>query len=98
MNDLSGEWCIHGGGHRPSGARSAAEAGAIARYQPFSSLGTDTDVHTLYIAFLGASPDAAAQQRLVSLRNETDEFHIHQREVCWLRPTRVSGSHSPVLP
>ena len=44
------------------------------------------------IAFLHEQPAKAAQQKLLALRNEIDDFQFHQRELYWLRRTRMSES------
>lgn len=62
--------------------RSIAELQSVAALRPFSE--SDLEAATLYIAFLRKKPSAAPVARLVELRNEIDDFHVHKREVYWL--------------
>ena len=75
--------------------RTPAEVAAIAAHQPFGQ-GAVEKGHTLYITLLKTSPDAAAQKRVLALRNAVDDFHFHGREFYWLRrgghdSTKFSG-------
>jgi len=72
--------------------RSSAELAEIAYYQPFPAAELDTPIHALYIAFVRAAPTSAAQQKLLALRNEINDFQIHKREIYWLCRTRSSES------
>jgi uncharacterized protein (DUF1697 family) len=72
--------------------RSAAELAAIASYQPFAASELAADGNFLYVAFLADQPGDAAQQKLMTFRNEVDDFHIHKREVYWLSRKKISES------
>ncbi|HEU4323279.1 MAG TPA: DUF1697 domain-containing protein [Roseiflexaceae bacterium] len=75
--------------------RTPAEVAAVAAHRPFGE-GREAAGDTLYIAFLGSTPDEAAVQRLLALRNEVDDFHIHGREVYWgCRRTVSTSTFSP---
>ncbi len=74
--------------------RTTSEVAEIADYQPF----TDSEGHTLYIAFLAAPPGGEAKQKLLSFANEVDEFHVSGREVYWLcRKTMSESAFSGAL-
>ena len=68
--------------------RSPAEVAAVAAYRPF---GADAvaDGHTLSVGFLKAPPSTAAGRRIAALRSETDDLHVHGRELYWWRRTSV---------
>ena len=60
--------------------RSPSELAAIASYRPFADAVLDDDGSSLYVAFLPGTPNMAAQQKLMTFRTETDDFHVHERE------------------
>lgn len=68
--------------------RTLAEVGAVAEHEPFPS---DSD-GKLHVAFLPAPPDAEAAARLLALRADTDDLHLHGRELYWLRRVGVNES------
>ena len=70
--------------------RTAEQLAAIAGYAPFPP--SDQPVHGLYVSFLKAPLSDEAQQRLLALNSETDEFHAHGSEFYWLCRTRLSDS------
>ncbi len=71
--------------------RTAAELRDIAEYRPFRQ--TDMDAaKALNIAFLTGMPDGSAQQKLMGLKTDIDDFHIHDREVYWLCRKKQSES------
>jgi uncharacterized protein (DUF1697 family) len=72
--------------------RSAPELAAVAAYQPFPAEDLATPGSSLYVMFLHDSPSAATHARLVDLGTETDEFHVHEREIYWFCRTRLSDS------
>lgn len=72
--------------------RTSAELAATAAYQPFPDADLAAKDAALMIAFLREMPDKAAQQKLLALRNEIDDFQFHNRELYWLRRTRMSES------
>ncbi len=71
--------------------RTPAELGAVVGYQPFPTE-DGAGIHALYVGFLAAPPDAAAQDRLLAFRSAVDDFHVHGREVYWLCRTKISES------
>lgn len=70
--------------------RSPADLAVIAAHTAFPSPVDETA--SLYIGFLGARPAAEAESALMAFRNETDDFHVHGREVYWLCRTRYNDS------
>jgi len=71
--------------------RSTAELRQVANHRPFPSSETALGPSIL-VAFLSSPPDRAAKKNLIACRSETDDFHIHNREVYWLCRTRLSDS------
>jgi uncharacterized protein (DUF1697 family) len=71
--------------------RTDAELAAIANYKPFSQSDLDRAA-ALNIAFLADGLDDKSSQRLMALRTDIDDFHIHEREVYWLCRKKQSGS------
>ncbi|MEO7911191.1 MAG: DUF1697 domain-containing protein [Roseiflexaceae bacterium] len=72
--------------------RSDAELAAVATYQPFTPAELATEGGSLYVAFLRAAPDQVAVQKLLTLRTEVDDFHVHEREFYWFSRARMSDS------
>lgn len=72
--------------------RSAPELAGIASYQPFSNTAPAADATTLYISFLAGSPPHESHAKVLALQTPTDEFHIHGRELYWLRHGKISDS------
>ncbi len=72
--------------------RTTAELAEIAQYQSFSATELNDKGNRLYIAFTANPPSAAAKQKLLASATETDEFHIHDREVYWLCRTQFHES------
>ena len=62
--------------------RSISELAAVANCKPFSA--SELNQHALYVGFLANSPVDHAKKKLLSLRSEIDELHVHGREVYWL--------------
>ena len=71
--------------------RTDAELAAVASYKPFSQSDLD-GAAALNIAFLGDGLDDKSSQRLMTLRTDVDDFHIHEREIYWLCREKQSGS------
>ena len=71
--------------------RTDAELADIANYKPFRQ--SDLDAATaLNIAFLADPLDATAKQKLMALKTEIDDFHVHGREIYWLCRKKQSES------
>jgi uncharacterized protein (DUF1697 family) len=71
--------------------RTDAELAVAASYKPFSQSELD-GAAALNIAFLGEGLDDKSSQRLLTLRTEIDDFHIHEREIYWLCRKKQGGS------
>ena len=71
--------------------RTSAELVAVANYKSFTSAQL-AKAAALNIAFLDSTPTASAIEKLMSLRTEIDDFHVHGREVYWLCRKKQSDS------
>jgi uncharacterized protein (DUF1697 family) len=71
--------------------RTGAELAAVASYKPFSQSELD-GAAALNIAFLADGLDDKSSQKLMALRTDIDDFHIHEREIYWLCRKKQSGS------
>lgn len=71
--------------------RTDAELAAIAQYQPFSAALLKM-AQALNVAFLADPLDAVSQKRLLALKTDIDDFHVHGREVYWLCRKKQSES------
>jgi uncharacterized protein (DUF1697 family) len=72
--------------------RTAAELAAVVRHRPFAAALMEEEGNVLYAEFLRAEPDPEHRQKLLSLATPTDDFHLHGRELYWLRHGRMSDS------
>jgi uncharacterized protein (DUF1697 family) len=71
--------------------RTGMELAEIAKYKPFLQPAMEKAT-ALNIAFLKDKPDEQSKQKLMGLRTDIDNFHIHEREVYWLCLKRQSES------
>lgn len=71
--------------------RTDAELAAIATYTPFQQSELDAAV-ALNIAFLADRLDDKSMQKLIALRTDIDDFHVHEREIYWLCRKKQSAS------
>ena len=71
--------------------RTDAELKEIVNYKPFPQSKLDTAA-AFNIAFLKASPDEKSKQKVIALRTDIDDFHIHGRELYWLCGKKQSES------
>jgi uncharacterized protein (DUF1697 family) len=71
--------------------RTDAELSAIAQYQPFSPALLRT-AQAFNVAFLAETLDAVPQKKLMALKTDIDDFHVHGREVYWLCRRKQSES------
>ena len=71
--------------------RTDAELADIANYKPFRQSDLDAAV-ALNIAFLTDPLDDKSKQKLMALRTDHDEFHVHGREIYWLSRRKQSES------
>ena len=70
--------------------RTTEELAAIAGYEPFPP--QDAPVHGMYVSFFKAPLSGESREKVLALRSETDDFHVHGRELYWLCRTRLSDS------
>jgi uncharacterized protein (DUF1697 family) len=71
--------------------RTDAELADIARYRPFPQSDLAAAA-ALNVAFLSDALDAQSTRRLMALRTNIDDFHVHGREIYWLCRRRQSES------
>jgi len=72
--------------------RAPAEVAAAAAYEPFGDPTAIGPTHGIYVAFLKAEPTGEARAKLLSYRTETDDLHVHGREVYWRAVKNMRGS------
>lgn len=72
--------------------RTPHELAAVTQYEPFGPLEPEGKAHSLFVAFLPETPSQEAHNRLLALRSEVDDFHLHGREAWWLRRNAVGPS------
>lgn len=72
--------------------RSAAELAEVSGRRPFPAAELDAAGGSLYIAFLGTSPDEEANLKLMTFRGDVDDFRVHGREVYWLCRKKMGES------
>jgi uncharacterized protein (DUF1697 family) len=72
--------------------RTDAELADIANYRPFQKADLDAAV-ALNIAFCSERLDDQSKRKLMALRTDIDDFHVHEREIYWLCRKRQSGSN-----
>jgi len=71
--------------------RTGTELADIANYRPFRQSQLD-DAVALNIAFLAEPLDNTSQKKLMALRTDIDDFHVHGREIYWLCRRKQSES------
>ena len=71
--------------------RTEAELAGIAAYTPFRQSELEAAA-ALNIAFLADRFDAKSKQKLMALRTDIDNFHVHGREIYWLCLKKQSES------
>ena len=71
--------------------RTPIELAAITTYQPFPKAAYEAAA-AFNVAFLTQSPDEGAVRKLLALKTDLDDFHVHGREVYWLCRVKQSDS------
>lgn len=71
--------------------RTSMELAGIAKYELFPQPAVDK-ASALNIAFLKDKLDEQSKQKLMGLRTDIDDFHVHEREVYWLCLKKKSES------
>ena len=68
--------------------RSTKELAAVAEHDPFP----EARDATVYVTFLREAPGSAAREKVMALRTDEDDLHLHGRELYWLPAARISDS------
>ena len=68
--------------------RTAAELGDIASYEPFPG----AKDASLYIGFLARPLTKEGERAVMAFRTDTDDFHLHGREIYWSCTTRSTDA------
>ncbi len=76
--------------------RTEAELSEIVDYRPFQQ--PEVDTAEVNIIFLKDALDEALKQNVTALRTATDEFHVHEREIYWLRRKKQTTSTYSTVP
>lgn len=71
--------------------RADDELAAIANYKPFPKSVLEAAV-ALNVAFLAEPLDGVAKKKLMELKTEIDDFHVHGREIYWFCLKKQSES------
>jgi uncharacterized protein (DUF1697 family) len=71
--------------------RTAAELAEIAKYKPFAKSQMDAAM-ALNIGFLADALDDTSKQKLMTMKTDIDDFHVHGREIYWLCKKKQSDS------
>jgi uncharacterized protein (DUF1697 family) len=71
--------------------RTQTELSAITCYTPFGQADLKA-AQALNVAFMSAPLDDDVQQKLMRLKTDIDDFHVHGREVYWLCRKKQSES------
>jgi uncharacterized protein (DUF1697 family) len=71
--------------------RTDAELAEIAKYKPFPKSQLDAAM-ALNIGFLADPLDVASKQKLMAMKTDIDDFHVHGREIYWLCKKKQSDS------
>jgi uncharacterized protein (DUF1697 family) len=72
--------------------RSPSEVVAITGHKPFKDSDLKAPGHILYIGFVTQNPGDDAYRKLLPFITPVDDFHVHLREVYWLRRTLIGES------
>ena len=71
--------------------RTDVELAEIANYKPFQQTAMD-NAAALNAAFLRENLDESLTKKLMGLRTDIDDFHVHGREIYWLCLKKQSDS------
>ncbi len=71
--------------------RTQQELAFIAAQKPFT-ISALNSAAALNVAFLSTAPCQSAIQKLMTLKTNIDDFHIHEREIYWLCQNKQSES------
>ena len=71
--------------------RTGAEIAAIAKYQPFEPA-LVAQAAVVNVGFVAEPIPPANRKAVLALRNDSNELHMHGRELYWLSKTKTSES------
>lgn len=71
--------------------RTDADLAKIAGYEPFPQSDVD-EAASLNVGFMADGLDGEAKKKLMNLRTDLDDFHVHERELYWLSRVRQGES------
>jgi uncharacterized protein (DUF1697 family) len=77
--------------------RTDAELAAIVDYTPFRQSEIDAAAE-FNIIFVADPLEEKFKQKVLALRTDTDEFHVHGREIYWLRRKKPGRSTFSTVP
>lgn len=72
--------------------RTTSEVAEVAAHKAFTSKDLNTDGNIVYIGFVKSEPEQQAKQKLLALSDPVNDFHFRERELYWLRRTKVGES------
>jgi uncharacterized protein (DUF1697 family) len=72
--------------------RTINEVADIVRYQSFRPSELKRPGNILYVGFMSTTPSPVAIKKLRTLADVVNDFHVHEREVYWLRRTKAGKS------
>ena len=72
--------------------RTLNEIADVIRDESFQKSELETPGNILYIGFMSNTPEEAAIRKLASLVDDVNDFRVREREVYWLRRTKVGES------
>ena len=67
--------------------RTTSEVADVAKYIPFKTKG-----EALNVAFMAEAPDEVIVKKIMTFKNEIDDFHVHGREMYWSCQVKQSDS------
>ena len=72
--------------------RTLNEVADVIRDESFQTDELEEPGNILYVGFMSATPEEAAIKQLTSLVDDVNDFRVREREVYWLRRTKVGES------
>ena len=72
--------------------RTLDEIADVIRDESFQKSELEEPGNILYVGFMSTTPEEAAIKQLASLADDVNDFRVREREVYWLRRTKVGES------
>ena len=72
--------------------RTLNEVADVIRHKSFHTTELEEPGNILYVGFMSATPEDVAIKKLASLVDDVNDFRVREREVYWLRRTKVGES------